>query len=117
MYSARAGTRAAGFDAQVPAEIKKQRSRELHELGRAMRADWLQKQIGAESRVLWEQENDNGAWTGYTDNFIRVLADEKNAESLENKTTPVRIVAVDGDHCVARVCPASVGIGFFLDLS
>ena len=117
MYSARAGTWAAGFDAQVPAEIKKQRSRELHELGRAMRADWLQKQIGAESRVLWEQENDNGAWTGYTDNFIRVLADEKNAESLENKITPVRIVAVDGDHCVARVCPASVGIGFFLDLS
>lgn len=103
MYSARAGTRAAGFEAQVPAEIKKQRSRELHELGRALRADWLQQQIGAESRVLWEQENDSGAWTGYTDNFTRVLADERSAGSLENKITPVRIVAVDGDHCVARV--------------
>lgn len=102
-YSARPGTRAAGFGGQIPAALKRQRSRQLHELGRAMRADWLKKQIGAKSRVLWEKENDSGVWTGYTENFTRVAADKKSPESLENRITPVEIIAIDGDHCVARV--------------
>ena len=102
-YSARPGTRAAGFGAQVPARVKKQRSQELHELGRSLRAGFLQKQIGAHDRVLWEKENDSGVWTGYTENFIRVEADRKSAESLENKITPVRMIAVEGDHGIARI--------------
>lgn len=103
-YSMREGTKAASLSDQISSEIKKARSRELHALTKSMRHSFLNKQINKASSVLWENRNEVKAWTGYTDNFIRVeLTPIENSE-LENEISNIKItgIATDASHCIAE---------------
>ena len=96
-YSARAGTAAAGFGGQVPAEVKKERVRRLGEAvaltARAERARFA----GAVRPVLWEGHGEPIAnsdllrWSGLTDNYLRVETAAAAGENLRNRITWVRV--------------------------
>ncbi|MDF9392094.1 MULTISPECIES: tRNA (N(6)-L-threonylcarbamoyladenosine(37)-C(2))-methylthiotransferase MtaB [Methylococcus] len=92
-YSVRDGTKAAAMSGQIPAEVKKERSRVLHELALAQKRALLCRFVGRELPVLWENRRD-GADRGYTPNYLRV-AIQTPATELTNRITPVRLVKVD----------------------
>lgn len=75
-YSARPGTPAASMDDEVPAEVKKERSRRLIGLGNEIRSAWLAGHLGRPLDVLVEDEREiEGAWvsSGQTSDHVRVF--------------------------------------------
>ncbi|UZR29836.1 tRNA (N(6)-L-threonylcarbamoyladenosine(37)-C(2))-methylthiotransferase MtaB [Methylococcus mesophilus] len=92
-YSVREGTKAAAMDGQIPAEVKKERSRALHTLAQAQKQAVLGRFAGREMPVLWENRRD-GADRGYTPNYLRV-AMQTPETGLSNRITPVRLSKVD----------------------
>ncbi|MDD2660289.1 MAG: tRNA (N(6)-L-threonylcarbamoyladenosine(37)-C(2))-methylthiotransferase MtaB [Methylococcales bacterium] len=103
-YSSREGTKAATLPNQVANELKKKRSRQLHELANDMKKKFCQDNIGGEFPVLWEGyrealEGGKQRVYGYTPNYLRVACVISNDESLENQTITARLTAL-GDGCV-----------------
>ncbi|MDD5320228.1 MAG: tRNA (N(6)-L-threonylcarbamoyladenosine(37)-C(2))-methylthiotransferase MtaB [Methylococcales bacterium] len=103
-YSSREGTKAATLPNQVADEIKRQRSRQLHQLADEMKLKFCRDNIGNEFPVLWEGyseplENGKLRVFGYTPNYLRVACVIGNYESVENQTINCVITAV-GENCV-----------------
>ncbi len=100
-YSARAGTAAARFGNQVSEAERKRRMRVLAgldaELGQAVRTELL----GSTRPVLWENRVNDGsntaAWSGLTDNYLRVLAPAPADTDLHNRITAVRLLRLEAD--------------------
>jgi threonylcarbamoyladenosine tRNA methylthiotransferase MtaB len=104
-YSKREGTKAATLPNQVSAAIKKERSKQLHSLTKSMRQSLLNTHINKTHSVLWEARNENNAWTGYTDNFIRVELKSEHDLDLENNISNIKIsdIAPDASHCIVEL--------------
>ncbi len=98
-YSPREGTKAARLANPVDNEIKKQRSKELHQLAMKMKQQMLVTQKGLIVEVLWEQAKENNTgqmlYTGYAPNYLKVETVVNNTisktNSLKNRITQVRI--------------------------
>jgi threonylcarbamoyladenosine tRNA methylthiotransferase MtaB len=107
-YSPRSGTKAAGMPGHIPAEIKKARSRALHEVSEKQKRKTFERFLGREFPVLWETEhsapNQPLEAFGYTPNYLRVAVRAEPGESLTNRITTVRLTAVadPGDHVLAE---------------
>lgn len=76
-YSRREGTKAAKMPNQIDSGIKEQRSRKLIKLDKELEKDFRIKHIGSEVPVLFEQKTsaDGIAYEGYTENYIKVIAE------------------------------------------
>ena len=99
-YSPRSGTKAATLDGEVAPEVKKQRSRQLHELASKLKRETLQRQIGKEFEVLFESSDSNNSqssFSGYTNNFLRAEVDYSGKASLENEIKKVKVVSVNDE--------------------
>ena len=99
-YSPRKGTKATRLPNPVDNKIKKQRSKELHQLAIKMKQQLLSKQKGLIVDVLWEQAKKNNTreivYTGYTPNYLKIKTlinkpISKTPNNLENKITQVQI--------------------------
>ncbi|MFC1899653.1 tRNA (N(6)-L-threonylcarbamoyladenosine(37)-C(2))-methylthiotransferase MtaB [Chloroflexota bacterium] len=93
-YSSREGTKAAGMMEQVKDTAKKQRSREMLALAKESLGKFNSKFLGKDISVLWENE-ENGFWAGYTDNYIKVYA--KSDKDLTNKLSMVNLTGIRGE--------------------
>ncbi|MGZ8190508.1 MAG: tRNA (N(6)-L-threonylcarbamoyladenosine(37)-C(2))-methylthiotransferase MtaB [Methylococcaceae bacterium] len=98
-YSRREGTKAATLPDQVMNEIKKQRSRQLHELADDMKQEFCRNNIGNDFPVLWEgysEALDDGKQRvfGYTPNYLRVGCVISADEVVENQTIKARLTEV-----------------------
>jgi len=101
-YSPREGTKAARLAHPVANDLKKQRSKELHQLAASMKQQMLAAQKGATVDVLWEQEKVNNKGqrfaTGYAPNYLKVetlLNDAISETSISLKNT-ITAVKIDG---------------------
>ena len=106
-YSSREGTKAATLPDQVSNEIKKQRSKQLHELAEEMKLQFCRDNIGHAFPVLWEGyseplEGGKQRVFGYTPNYLRVGCVIGNEESVENRTSMAKLTAVR-ENCVFGV--------------
>ena len=102
-YSSREGTKAASLPNQVTNEIKKQRSRQLHQLADEMKLKFCRDNIGNEFPVLWEGysepvEGGKQQVFGYTPNYLRVTCVIGNDESVENQTIKCVVTEVVGGY-------------------
>ena len=107
-YSTRPGTSAAHFEDAVDPSTKAERLRELSAIAADGAEKFRTRFLGASRPVLWEGragEGNDGAWTGLTDNYLRVTA-ESGADLTNTITdavlrqlggTAIR-AAVSGDH-------------------
>jgi threonylcarbamoyladenosine tRNA methylthiotransferase MtaB len=107
-YSKREGTKAAGLPNQVSNEVKKQRSKELHELSEEMKQAFSASNVGNEFPVLWEGYSEalaNGKQRvfGYTPNYLRVGCVIDSDVSVENRTIDCVITAVDEGYVVGEL--------------
>ena len=101
-YSQREGTKAATLPDQVSPEIKKQRSKQLHELAERLKQQFISANLGTTAEVLWEgqyQRLETGVvrFFGYTPNYLRVACDVSTDQVLENQILPTRLLnSADG---------------------
>jgi threonylcarbamoyladenosine tRNA methylthiotransferase MtaB len=105
-YSKREGTKAAMMPNQVREEIKRQRSRSLHDLALKLKRDTMQRFLGRTFPVLWESRHDRIV-LGYTPNYLRVAAEPPQEENLSNRITSARLIRIDpvSDHLWGEITP------------
>ena len=99
-YSPREGTKAAGLPEQVNNELKKQRSKQLHDLAEQLKQDFIADNLGAQAEILWEGHSealDNGLlrFFGYTPNYLRVACDVSANVNLENQLLPAKLLQAE----------------------
>ena len=92
-YSERLDTDAINMDDKVSPEIKKERSRALHQLSNQKRIDFANQFINSKRKVLFEYRKD-GALVGHTDNYLKVHTLTNN--DLINQIVPVSLVEYRG---------------------
>ncbi len=71
-YSRRPGTVAAGWKDQVRDSVKTERVARLEGLCERLHEEFVQKNRGRLSQVLWESDVKDGMMGGYSGNYIRV---------------------------------------------
>ncbi len=71
-YSRRPGTAAASWKDQVKDSVKTERVARLEELSDRLHANFISRNRGRHSQVLWESDCKNGMMGGFTGNYIRL---------------------------------------------
>ncbi len=73
-YSERENTLAAEMPDSVPMKERNERSRMLHILSEKKKRAFYDENVGHETKVLFENDIEDGQMHGFTDNYIRVAA-------------------------------------------
>ncbi len=94
-YSERANTTAIKIGEVVPMEIRRLRSKELHQLSNRKKRNFYMENIDTSRRVLFEQEEEDGFMYGFTENYIKVKVPFDKA--LTNTFQMVKLVAIDSE--------------------
>ena len=109
-YSARSGTRAAELSDQLSPAVKKLRCQQLSALGKRIKQESLQMQIGKEYPVLFEKSysDEDGklsGYSGYTTNYLRVQLPTKHELVIENEIKNVRLMSLtkNSDALLAKL--------------
>lgn len=91
----RKNTLAARMEDHIQHHVKKERARSLIALGEAKLRMFAEDQVGSVSDVLYERQNKNGAWEGYTTNYVRVHT--MSPLDLKNKIIKTQLTAPFGE--------------------
>ena len=85
-YSRRPGTVAAGWKDQVRDSVKTERVARLEALCEELHSDFVLKNKGRISKVLWESDVKDGMMGGYSGNYIRVTRpyDPEKVNTIED---------------------------------
>lgn len=107
-YSIREGTKAATLPHQLPNEIKKKRSKQLHQLAEQMKQQFIAQNINQQYPVLWEGQkkpvdDDHYLSFGYTPNYLRVACKIANDDSIENKIIPAALKGITDEHLMCEL--------------
>ncbi|MCM8532997.1 MAG: tRNA (N(6)-L-threonylcarbamoyladenosine(37)-C(2))-methylthiotransferase MtaB [Lentisphaeraceae bacterium] len=99
-YSERPGTASVKMDEKVDSKTIKRRSAVLRSISERKKLEFYEKYIDREVEVLFET-GDEGHWTGYTDNYIRVsVASEEN---LQNQLRKVKLNSIAADFVMGEL--------------
>ncbi len=99
-YSERDGTAALRIPEKVSPEEKNRRGALIRQISGRKLAAFHQKHVGKACPVLFETE-ENGVWSGYTGNYIRVSA--CSSDILTNRIESVVLERSCGDFMTGRV--------------
>ncbi|MEW8992835.1 tRNA (N(6)-L-threonylcarbamoyladenosine(37)-C(2))-methylthiotransferase MtaB [Clostridium sp.] len=102
-YSKRTGTKAAEMPFQVDGLIKEERSKKLIELNNTLEVEFMEKFIGREMRVLYEEaiSGKENTYVGYTENYIKVITESE--ENIEGKILPTKLISVEKENMVGII--------------
>ena len=100
-YSQREGTAAAKRTDQIDNSVKAKRSKAMIEAMNDSRAEFLNKQCGQISSVLFEQKDDEGFWHGYTINYtpVKVLS----SQNLNGCIKAVKLIDSTENYCIGEI--------------
>ena len=76
------------------------RSARIRQISAVKRRAYYERHLCSEAEVLFEHQ-ENGAWVGYTGNYVRVAV--RSNENLENELRVVRIEELAGDYAMGSV--------------
>jgi len=100
-YSPRPGTYAfKNFKNLIPAKELKERVSFLSSVAQQASFNYRKKFLGAKKVVLFEEEI-NGVWFGFTDNYIKVRLKAKR--DLKGKLARVLLTAIEGEQMAGRL--------------
>ena len=86
---------------EVDGNVKRQRLKELEEIEKANRENFLKNQIGKTLSVLFESKSDiDGFKSGYSTNYLRVNVKD---EISNNEIRDVLITEIKDDELVGKV--------------
>ncbi len=110
-FSPRPGTPAAGYAAQVPAPVKKQRSALMRAAVAESAVAYAQSFVGRTVEVLWEVCSALGpeGWRmqGWTDQYVRVSA--AAPQPLWNQISTVRLLRAQGETLEGEILAVREG--------
>ncbi|MFX0549216.1 tRNA (N(6)-L-threonylcarbamoyladenosine(37)-C(2))-methylthiotransferase MtaB [Hathewaya histolytica] len=97
-YSNRKGTRADKMENQVDGNKKEYRSSKLIELNSRLENEFMEKFIGRESKVLFEQKlkGEENVYEGYTRNYLKVICNSD--ENIQGEILDVRLSKIENDY-------------------
>lgn len=104
-YSERDGTAALRIVEKVDAAEKNRRSVVIRRISGQKSVEYHHQHIGQIVKVLFETE-ENGCWSGYTENYIRVVV--QTDVTLKNVIRPVRLVETCGDFMSATLMESAL---------
>ena len=102
-FSARKGTPAFQMNEKLPPQIKQKRSEILRILSTKKRHLFHQRFLGQTRKVLWESRKQDGFFSGYTDNYIRVVLDENDETDYRNQLFPVELNSLRGQTMLGKI--------------
>lgn len=94
-YSERVNTTAAKLGESVPMDVRRERSKMLHILSDKKKRVFYEENVNTTRTVLFENEEDNGMMTGFTENYIKVKVPYD--ASLANTFQTVHLTEIDRD--------------------
>lgn len=94
-YSERDNTPAIQLDDPVPIEVRHERSELLRTLSEKKKLEFYQKFEGSIQEVLVENKLENGCYSGFSKNYIRVMVDADPV--LINKNVKVKLTNLNSD--------------------
>jgi threonylcarbamoyladenosine tRNA methylthiotransferase MtaB len=100
-YSPRPGTPASRLPSPVPHSVRNERAQQMRTLGAEQRRCFQDRFLNRELAVLWEKQWQDGRWTGWTDNYIRVAAPAE--EDLCNRITRARLLTLETGYVEGEV--------------
>ena len=71
-YSERPRTRALAMEGKVPVNVRRERSKVLHDISDRKKAEFYKENYGTTHKVLWESDVHDDFMLGFTENYIRV---------------------------------------------
>ena len=85
-YSERPRTRALAMEGKVPVNVRRERSKVLHDISDRKKEKFYKENYGTTHTVLWESDVHDGFMLGFTENYIRVKTpfDENKVNTVEN---------------------------------
>lgn len=107
-YSEREGTAALRIPEKVDGNEKNRRSAVIRRISGRKLAKFQRAHLGEITEVLFESE-ENGTWSGYTPNYIRVAV--VSSDTLKNEVRMVLLEQACGDFIMGSLVPAEVGTG------
>ncbi|BCG64472.1 MAG: threonylcarbamoyladenosine tRNA methylthiotransferase MtaB [Methyloprofundus sp.] len=107
-YSTRAGTKAATLPDHVQNTVKKQRSKQLHQLAEQMKQDFFVQNKEQTFTVLWEGQQEevdpeSHRVYGYTPNYLRVATVVDKEHVLANQMTQAQIKEVQPEYLLTEL--------------
>ena len=99
-YSERPNTKAITMPGNVEIADRRKRNNMLRILSEKKRNDFYRNMIGKETEVIFEHQNNNGFMKGFSSNYVRVL--NPYNEKLVNEITPVKIIEIKENMCIAE---------------
>lgn len=107
-YSERTGTPATRMADKIDPQTKALRAARIRQISAQKRRAFYENHLGLEVEVLFEHQ-ENGAWLGYTGNYVRVAV--RSSEYLENELRTVRIDEIVGDYAMGHILEtAEIGV-------
>ena len=88
-YSERANTKAPNMKGFVPLKTRNERSKKLRMLSEKKKRYFYESQLNKVKSVLFEQKNDKGAMTGFTENYVKV--ETTYSQSLINQISTIKL--------------------------
>ena len=93
-YSERKGTPAVKMENKVEYHERARRSEVLREVSDRKRMAFYREYLRRTKEVLFEERKNDGTFTGFTDNYIKVAV--KTDDDLSNKILPVKLESLNG---------------------
>ncbi len=94
-FSEREGTAATKLANKISIKTKKQRSARLHELSEKKKKAFYKRFEGKLARVLTEEQNAEGHWSGFSDNYLKVTV--HGASLSHNQLVQARLTRIQND--------------------
>lgn len=94
-FSAKRGTKAEKMSGQIPKKTKALRAKKLSEVSTLSANNFIGSYIGSVQEVLFEEKHPDGFFSGYTKNYIHVLA--KSSLELQNMLVNVKITGIKNE--------------------
>jgi len=94
-YSERPGTKAAKLEGKIKNNIKRERSRKLHELSDKKKRKFYKENIGRTVSVLFESDNSGGYMHGFSGNYLKVRT--KFDERFINQIISMTLDQIEAD--------------------
>ncbi len=101
-YSPRPGTPATRLPDLVPPAALTRRAQAMRGLGEELSAQFRRQFIGQTVGVLWERQK-GATWSGWSDNYLKVVTRIPLDINLHNRITPTRILRAENTHLVGEV--------------
>lgn len=99
-YSPRKSTRAAEMENQVAAKVKAERSKRMLKTASKLQKKALLQECERNevSSVLFETKLSDGRYTGYTQNYTKVIVESQ--EDICEKILDVKLLSAEDEHCI-----------------